>query len=133
MPSILLVDDDKDFRVMLHAMLRRAGYQVREAQNGNEALALHRERPSDVIILDLLMPEKEGIETILELRRTHANVKIIAISGSSQVNRASNLEMARRLGAEASLEKPFSREELLDTMARVLSSGGNDSPGFIES
>ena len=84
MPRILLVDDDEAFRKMLHKTLERAGYEVQDAPNGRAALAAYSQQPSDLIITDLVMPEKEGIETIMELCRLHAGVKIIAMSGGGR-------------------------------------------------
>src|SRR3989442_7221667 len=114
MPRILVVDDDEPFRKMLHKSLERAGYEVRDAPNGKVALELDREDPSDLIITDPIMPEKEGIETIVEFRRIHPDVKIIAISGGARMNSKVNLAMAQRLGANHILAKPFSQQEILD-------------------
>jgi CheY-like chemotaxis protein len=78
---ILVVDDEDQMRTMIRQMLEKSGYEVTEARNGREAICRYRERPSDVVITDLIMPEKEGIETIMEFRHEHPDVKIIAISG----------------------------------------------------
>jgi CheY-like chemotaxis protein len=120
MPRILVVEDDVPFREMLRKILERAGYEVQEAQNGHVALELYRQQPSDLIITDLVMPEKEGIETILEFRRLNSAVKIIAISGGGRMNPAVNLAMAQKLGANRTLAKPFAPQELLDAIAEVL-------------
>jgi CheY-like chemotaxis protein len=120
MPKILLVDDDEPFRKMLHKTLERAGYQVQDAPNGKAALELYRQEPTDLIITDLVMPEKEGLETIMELRRLNPAVKIIAMSGGGRMNPEVNLVMAQRLGAKRTLAKPFSQQEILDAIARVL-------------
>ena len=121
MSRILLVDDDESFRKMLHETLQRAGYEVQDAANGKVALKLYRQDPADLIITDLFMPEKEGLETIMELRRINPDVKIIAISGGGRGGPAGSLLMARRLGAKRGLVKPFSSKEALDTVAQVLS------------
>jgi CheY-like chemotaxis protein len=124
MARILLVDDDEQFRKMLHKALERAGYEVQDAQNGDAALEMYRQCPSDLIITDLVMPEKEGIETIVELRRLNPAVKIIAISGGGRMNPATTLAMAQKLGARRTLAKPFAPHELLDTISQVLAAAG---------
>jgi CheY-like chemotaxis protein len=120
MPNILLVDDDESFRNMLHKTLERAGYQVEDAPNGQAALEVYQQRPSDLIITDLVMPEREGLETILELRRLYPSVKIIAMSGGGRINAKNDLIMAKKLGAKQTLAKPFSHQEILDVVAQVL-------------
>jgi CheY-like chemotaxis protein len=124
MPRILVVEDDVPFREMLRKTLERAGYEVQEAQNGNGALELYRQQPSDLIIMDLVMPEKEGIETILEFRRLNPALKIIAISGGGEMNPKVTLAMAQKLGARRTLAKPFATQELLGAIADVLAELG---------
>ena len=125
MSRILLVDDDESFRKMLHETLQRAGYQVQDAANGKVALKLYRQEPADLIITDIFMPEKEGLETIMEVRRINPNVKIIAISGGGRAGPAGYLDIAQRLGAKRALVKPFSCKEALETVAQVLSEDGS--------
>jgi len=81
MARILLIDDDAPVRRTLRKMLERQGYEVEEAPDGKAGLTLYQENPADLIITDLIMPEMEGIETIMELRRRFPDVKIIAMSG----------------------------------------------------
>jgi CheY-like chemotaxis protein len=120
MTRILLVDDDEQFRSMLSESLRRAGYEVTEARDGFEGIRLYRNHPSDLIITDLIMPEKEGLETIQEYRRGYPEVKIIAISGGSRNGSVDYLKMAKALGAQRVLAKPFLRQEILDAVTQVL-------------
>jgi CheY-like chemotaxis protein len=122
MTSILLVDDDDDFRSMLVESLSQASYEVTEARDGREGLQLYRDHPCDLIITDLIMPEKEGLETIEEFRRNYPGVKIIAISGGSRYGPFDYLKMARALGARQVLAKPFSRQEILEAIIQVLDS-----------
>src|SRR4030095_5251414 len=95
MTRILLVDDDEQFRSMLSQSLKRAGYEVTEARNGSEGIDLYRDHPSDLIITDLIMPEKEGLETIREYRKSYPDAKIIAISGGSRNSSIDYLKMAK--------------------------------------
>jgi CheY-like chemotaxis protein len=84
MLRILIIDDEDQFRSMLRRVLERASYEVVEAQDGNEGIQRCREAPMDLIITDILMPGKEGLETIMDLRREFSQVKIIAISGGGR-------------------------------------------------
>jgi DNA-binding response OmpR family regulator len=108
---------------MLQKVLEHAGYEVETASNGKTGLKLYRENPSDLIITDLVMPEKEGLETIMELRRTTPSVKILAISGGGRLKPHVNLVMAEKLGAAKSVAKPFSHQEILDAVAEILKRG----------
>lgn len=120
MPTILLVDDDEEFRTILGESLRRAGYEVREARDGRQGLKLYRDRTADLIITDLIMPEKEGLEMIQEVRRLRPDVKIIAISGGSRDGSSDYLKIAKAFGARQVLAKPFTRDEMLNSINEVL-------------
>jgi CheY-like chemotaxis protein len=120
MADILIIDDDEALRRAMRRILERAGHQVREAEDGARGLALYREQEADVVVTDLIMPEKEGIETIIELRESYPGVKILAMSGGGAVGPDGPLTDARFLGADASLPKPFSVEDLQDAIARLL-------------
>ena len=121
MARILIVDDEPLVRSMLRQVLERAGYDVTEAGNGEEAIKLYRDRPADVIVIDIIMPDKEGIETIRELRRDDPDVKTIAISGGGRGGALDYLAMAAKLGANHTLPKPVERQELLDAIRDCLS------------
>jgi DNA-binding response OmpR family regulator len=118
--SILVADDDAQVRAMLSKTLTRAGFQVLEAVDGNEAMRQFDRDPPDLAIIDIVMPEKEGIETILELRREHPDVKIIAISGGGRNNPEGYLSTARNLGAHRTFTKPVDREELLAAVSELV-------------
>ena len=120
MPRILIIDDEDQIRKMLRQMLERAGYEVDDAPNGKEGIQRFRQQPADLIITDIIMQEKDGIETIMELRREHAKVKIIAISGGGRIGADDYLSMAKGLGAMRTLKKPVERETLLKTIAELL-------------
>ncbi len=120
MAKILIADDEEVFRNIIKKALEIAGHEVLEAGNGREALESFEESPSDVVIIDLVMPEKEGIETIIEFRQKFPGIKIIAVSGSGE--NSPHLEMARHLGANAILDKPFYVEVLMETINSLVAS-----------
>ncbi len=120
MARILFIDDDEPLRKSLCGLLTKSGFEVREADNGRTALNLLREQPVDLVITDMVMPEVEGVEIIQTLRRTHPTVKIIAMSGGDQGSADCYLKMARLLGADAVLAKPFNSDELLAAVRQLL-------------
>ena len=120
MERILIIDDDTSVRAVINGALSDAGYEVLEAADGNEGLKCYRNSPTDLVITDLIMPEKEGIETIIELRREFPEVKVIAISGGNRYGSDASLSMAGRLGAERTLTKPFKIPDLLEAVREVL-------------
>ena len=121
MGKILLVDDDDNLREIIGRFLRQADHVVTMAANGNEALRLVGDGVFDLVITDLVMPGKEGIETIMELRRKLPALKIIAMSGGGHFAPECYLAIARNLGVARTLAKPFSGEDLLAAVACVLS------------
>jgi DNA-binding response OmpR family regulator len=118
--TILLIDDEIELRATVSRLLQRAGYEVVTAANGAEALATARFVRADLIITDILMPEKEGLETIAELRREFPKLPVIAVSGGGIVDPESYLTLAQKLGADRTLEKPFGFQELLSTVQELL-------------
>jgi CheY-like chemotaxis protein len=119
MPRILIIDDDEDVRFMLRESLEGAGYHVQEAPNGAEALKLCRVAPVDLVITDIFMPEKDGLEFIMELRCRNRLLPIIAISGGGELVRG-GLHIAPKLGATAILPKPFTPDEILGAVKSAL-------------
>jgi DNA-binding response OmpR family regulator len=121
MARILLIEDDEHVRTMLRLMLVRFGHAVIEAGNGRQGLTQFQPANFDLVITDLVMPEKEGIEVVIELRKHIPRVKIIAISGGGRANTAAEyLAMARGLGADLVLAKPFPHEALLAAINGLL-------------
>ncbi len=120
MARILIIDDDEQLLAMLRQMLEREGYEILEASDGKEGLRRFRENPTDLIITDLIMPEKEGIETIMELRRDFPDVKIIAISGGGRVDPWQYLSIAKSFGVQYTFAKPIERKELLNAVRELL-------------
>ena len=121
MPSILVVDDEEQIRQLIRATLEQAGYHVTEAHDGKEALQQYRLDPADLVIMDILMPDQDGLETTTTLRREFPNVKVIAITGGSDMIGILNfLDVAKMLGAHSTLQKPFEMKTLLDTVQAEL-------------
>jgi DNA-binding response OmpR family regulator len=120
MSAILVIDDDASVREVVSEMLRLEGHDVTIAENGREAIPLLAANHFDLVITDLIMPEKEGIETISEIRRTDSRIPIVAISGGGRLGPGDYLETARYIGADATLAKPFARQELLATIEALL-------------
>ena len=117
---ILIIDDDDQFRAMLREMLERSGYEIVETSDGKEGLQRYKENPTDLVITDLIMPEKKGIETIQELKQDFPDVKIIAVSGGGWVDPVVYLHLAKMLGAQRTFAKPIEREDLLRTVNEIL-------------
>jgi DNA-binding response OmpR family regulator len=120
MARILLIDDDEQVLDMLYESLTREGYDVLRASNGEQGLRLYRQEPVDLIITDIIMPEKEGIETIIELRRDFPDVKIIAMSGGGSIGTKDYLHLAKIFGVQRTFTKPVAREQLLDAIKALL-------------
>lgn len=117
MADILIIDDDRQMRRLLRRILTGAGHTVHEAENGRAGVELFERQPAALVITDIVMPDMEGIETIVSLRRDNPAVPIIAISGGTD---PVYLRAASGLGATASLEKPFQPDRLLALVEGLL-------------
>lgn len=113
MTSVLLADDDTELRAAMRRVLQTEGYEVAEAADGDEAIARLHQSPASVVVADVLMPGKDGIEMIKAIRERWPNCGIIAISGGGFCQAGLYLEMCEKLGASRTLAKPFSRDDLL--------------------
>ncbi len=121
MPSILVVDDETQIRRLVRETLEQAGYHVTEACDGKEALQQYRLAPADLVIMDILMPNQDGLETTVALRREFPDVKVMVITGGSEMIGILNfLDVAKMLGAHSTLQKPFEMKALLDTVQAEL-------------
>jgi YesN/AraC family two-component response regulator len=120
MARILLIDDDDSVRTVLRLMLNQFGHVVIEARNGKEGMDLFMHANADLVITDIIMPEKEGLEVVKEMRRMVPLVKIIAISGGGRVNPTDYLRMATFQGAAKVLAKPISSDALIGAINEVL-------------
>jgi len=122
-----VVEDEELVRITIERLLVMEGHEVVTAANGREALEALGGGPFDLVITDLVMPEKQGIETIIELKAQSPGSRIIAISGEGKSNVSIYLDLARKLGAAATLTKPFGRTELLRTIGEVLHSRDSET------
>jgi len=116
MNRILLVEDDEDLCEMMHNILQNDGYEIEIANNGAQALALDFVEPADLVITDVFMPKINGLETIVEMRKQNPDLHFIAISGGGK----ETLSLARKMGAHATLEKPFSCDGLLRAVSKLI-------------
>ncbi len=120
MARILIVDDDEQVRNVFHRLFENESFEVHEAADGNEALESIRRFPADIVITDIVMPEKEGFQTIRELRREFPALKIIAVSGGGLLDPGLYLECAKQIGASYAFSKPVDRNVLLDAVRKLL-------------
>jgi CheY-like chemotaxis protein len=111
--KILVIDDDQLVRYTISKILENAGHQVVVAEDGMRGFALFEREHPDVVITDLIMPEQEGIETIIRIKRQRPEVRVIAISGGGRLGNLDALGMAQRLGADDVIAKPFAAAELV--------------------
>ncbi len=110
MASILVVDDDASIRTLLRTILEIDGHQIREAENGDIALRLYRDEPADLVITDILMPDRDGMEMTLALTHEFLDARVIAITGESGDHNF--LNVAKLFGARRILQKPFTVEDI---------------------
>jgi CheY-like chemotaxis protein len=111
--TVLVVDDDGVVRDVASALLQKNGYEVHTAADGAEAVAWLAQNHADVILLDILMPRKEGLETLIELKRDHPDLIVLAMSASGARKGHDFLTVAAKFGADGILPKPFAPEQLL--------------------
>lgn len=117
MSSILIIEDSEELRRLMSRALAAGGHEVRLASDGGEGLRLFRERPADVVITDIFMPDMDGLEFIREIRRDSPKVRIVAMSGGGSMGNVDILRSALHLGADGILAKPFRIQELLNVIA----------------
>lgn len=119
MARILVVDDEDVVRSLLKTILKHDGHEVVEAGDGNEAIEIHRENPADLVIVDLVMPKKHGLDTILELRESHPETRFIVMTGALP-SLLDSENMATMLGDALTIAKPMTPPDLLRTVNEAL-------------
>ena len=128
MRRILIIDDDHHILLMIKKMLERADFEVDLASNGNEGLELIKKVQVDLVITDIIMPEKEGLETIREMKRLRPDMKIIAMSGGGKVSSDNYLNTAKIFGASRILAKPFSQKQMVSAVQDLLGEPSDGNP-----
>lgn len=123
MARILVIEDEELTRCLMRDILESGGHEVVDAKDGNEGLAIQRVRPADLVVTDIFMPQKDGLETIAELRQVFPDLPIIAVSGGGQASNLDFLRFAERFGATRVLAKPFPAEDLLEAIQSCLGIG----------
>lgn len=120
MANILIIDDEEIVRRSMRSILEHLGHTIREAETGADGMVLMREEKPDLLITDIFMPEKDGLEVIQELHRDHPDQKILAVTGGGTTGTLNFLPQAKALGAHATLQKPFLREDLIQAVDQAL-------------
>ncbi len=122
MSRILIIDDDVSVRKLLRAMLEKSNYEVVEAADGEEGINQFKQYLPDLVITDLIMPGKEGLETIKDIKNIDPNSKIIAISGGGTIDPDMYLKLAKSMGASHVFPKPMDSKLMLSTIAEMIDS-----------
>ncbi len=120
MAKILVLDDEPSILLMIKKMLEKEGHEVDVALNGIEGMEIFEENKPDMVITDIIMPGKEGLETILELRKNYPELKIIAISGGGRIGPQGYLPSAKYLGADMVFQKPLVQKEFIMAVSLLL-------------
>lgn len=120
MPKILVVDDEPDIRRLLRTWLEAERYEVFEAKDGAQAFELYKQVEPDLVITDIYMPNKDGLGLIRKLRSANSRAKMIAMTGGSSIDSSDPLVVAEMLGAELTVRKPFTDNDMLEAVARIL-------------
>ncbi|MBK1696570.1 response regulator [Rhodovibrio salinarum] len=125
MATVLVIDDQADIRNVFAEVLQEAGYQVVTAVNGRDGLAKASSSEIDLIITDILMPERDGIEVIHEIKRTSGETPVVAVSGGGTMRGPDLLSIASKLHADATLQKPVDADALVRTVQELLGNKGD--------
>lgn len=123
-PLVLVIEDDTVLLMAMTDWLKAEGYRVMAAADGGRGLDLFRQMKADIVVTDIIMPEREGIETLMALKALAPETRVLAISGGGRVAAGDFLTLAKSLGADGVLAKPFRREAFLETVRTVASLKG---------
>jgi DNA-binding NtrC family response regulator len=127
MANILVVEDDIQVSKLFEGILTRTGHSVVLMTNGTDAIAVFSQQPFDLVITDIFMPEKDGLEVIKAIKQQQPKMKVVAISGGGKMRAPVYLNMAKKLGADRTLNKPFEMKELVATVEELLIESKNQS------
>ena len=117
---VLVIEDDADLRSLIHSYLEEEGFEVSTAADGREGIQRQRSTPAEVVVTDIFMPNKEGIETVFDLKHEFPDTRIIVVSGGAHMVKGLDyLGLARQLGANRTLSKPFTMKQLADAVREV--------------
>ncbi|MDP7061574.1 MAG: response regulator [Planctomycetota bacterium] len=122
MARILIADDDSEIRITLQKLLQMVGHEVELAKDGLEAVRILDSETFDLMVTDIVMPNQEGLESIMQARQKHPDLHLIAMSGGGKGRTENYLRMAKSFGAEAIFKKPFSPREMLDKVNELVTS-----------
>ena len=131
MLAVLVVEDNEAYRTLIAEVFTTAGFEVVVAPDGRRVATILSERRIDLVITDRSMPECDGIETMTELRYSHPNLPVIAISGDVPLNRDLYLTLAEKLGASRILAKPFKMEQLITAAREAIAASNVSAPRVV--
>ncbi len=120
MIKILVIDDDELVKNMISSVLRKNNFEVVSASNGVEGVNVAKKVEPNIVLTDMLMPDKEGVETIIEVKQALPEVKVIAMSGGGQEKNMTFLQMAKKVGADCVLQKPFKPSDLVSMIKEMV-------------
>lgn len=121
MAKILIAEDDEQLREMLRQALEKENYEVVGSKNGEEAIRILKQMPVDLLITDIIMPQKDGTSLIMDIRKDFPDLQVIAISGGARfIDPQNPLHIAKKLGAQITFTKPFKISELLDAVRKLV-------------
>jgi CheY-like chemotaxis protein len=120
MAKILVIDDEPSILLMIKKMLEKEGHEVDIALNGRDGLDLFEKKMADLLITDIIMPQKEGLEIIMELKKKYPELRIIAISGGGRIGPEGYLPIAKHLGADMVFQKPLVQKEFVQAVSELI-------------
>lgn len=127
MAQVLIIDDDRGIRQLLRRIIEGRGHVVVEADSGRTGVDAFQQQPFDLVLTDIVMPDMDGNQTIVHLRKLNAGIKIVAVSGGGRARNLTPLQLAKQFGADRIIEKPFRRDDVLRTLDEMLAGGSAPS------